>query len=50
MQVGERVCDIFLPWLPKRCVLEEAGQLEPQVSALEKYMDDLACSEEEEER
>ncbi|NXN80187.1 PR38A factor, partial [Bombycilla garrulus] len=45
----ERVCDIILPRLQKRYVLEEAEQLEPRVSALEEDMDDVGSSEEEEE-
>uniref|UniRef100_A0A8C2PJM3 Pre-mRNA-splicing factor 38A n=1 Tax=Capra hircus TaxID=9925 RepID=A0A8C2PJM3_CAPHI len=46
---NERVCDIILPRLQKRYVLEEAEQLEPRVSALEEDMDDVESSEEEEE-
>ncbi|ELW65456.1 Pre-mRNA-splicing factor 38A [Tupaia chinensis] len=46
---SERVCDIILPRLQKRYVLEEAEQLEPRVSALEEDMDDVESSEEEEE-
>ncbi|XP_035584842.1 pre-mRNA-splicing factor 38A-like [Zalophus californianus] len=46
---SERVCDIILPRLQKRYVLEEAEQLEPRVSALEEDMDDVQSSEEEEE-
>ncbi|XP_037065907.1 pre-mRNA-splicing factor 38A-like [Peromyscus leucopus] len=46
---SERVCDIILPRLQKRYVLEEAEQLEPRVSALEEDMDDVEYSEEEEE-
>ncbi|NXQ35329.1 PR38A factor, partial [Alaudala cheleensis] len=45
----ERVCDIILPRLQKRAVLEGAEQLEPRVSALEEDMDDAESSEEEEE-
>ncbi|XP_054126291.1 pre-mRNA-splicing factor 38A-like [Melozone crissalis] len=45
----ERVCDIILPRLQKRYVLEEAEQLEPRVSALEEDVDDVESSEEEEE-
>ncbi|XP_063247106.1 pre-mRNA-splicing factor 38A-like [Prinia subflava] len=45
----ERVCDIILPRLQKRCVLEEAEQLEPRDSALEEDTDDVESSEEEEE-
>nr|KAF6369077.1 hypothetical protein mMyoMyo1_010482 [Myotis myotis] len=46
---SERVCDIILPRLQKRYVLEEAEQLELQVSALEEDMDDVESIEEEEE-
>ncbi|XP_024050792.2 pre-mRNA-splicing factor 38A isoform X2 [Terrapene carolina triunguis] len=46
---SERVCDIILPRLQKRYVLEEAEQLETRVSALEEDMDDVESSEEEEE-
>ncbi|NXS16822.1 PR38A factor, partial [Mystacornis crossleyi] len=45
----ERVCDIILPRLQKRYVLEGAEQLEPRVSALEEDIDDVESSEEEEE-
>uniref|UniRef100_U3JLV7 Pre-mRNA-splicing factor 38B n=1 Tax=Ficedula albicollis TaxID=59894 RepID=U3JLV7_FICAL len=45
----ERVCDIILPRLQKRYVVEEAEQLGPRVSALEGDMDDVESSEEEEE-
>ncbi|OWK58111.1 Pre-mRNA-splicing factor 38A [Lonchura striata] len=45
----ERVCDIILPRLQKRYVLEEAEQLEPRVSALEEDMDGVESSEGEEE-
>ncbi|NWU30672.1 PR38A factor, partial [Dyaphorophyia castanea] len=45
----ERACDIILPRLQKRCVLEGAEQLEPRVSALEEDTDDVESSEEEEE-
>ncbi|XP_052584946.1 pre-mRNA-splicing factor 38A-like [Peromyscus californicus insignis] len=46
---SERVCDIILPRLQKRYVLELAEQLEARVSALEEDMDDVDSSEEEEE-
>ncbi|XP_059120199.1 pre-mRNA-splicing factor 38A-like [Peromyscus eremicus] len=46
---SERVCDIILPRLQKRYVLEEGEQLEARVSALEEDMDDVESSEEEEE-
>ncbi|KAL7985089.1 hypothetical protein Chor_003659 [Crotalus horridus] len=45
----ERVCDIILPRLQKRYVLEEAEQLETRISALEEDMDDVESSEDEEE-
>ncbi|NWT10624.1 PR38A factor, partial [Vireo altiloquus] len=45
----ERVCDIILPRLQKRHVLEGAEQLEPRVSALEEDTDDVDSSEEEED-
>ncbi|NXI03599.1 PR38A factor, partial [Pachycephala philippinensis] len=45
----ERVCDIILPRLQKRYVLEGAEQLEPRVSALEEDVDDVESSEEEED-
>ncbi|KAJ6662500.1 hypothetical protein lerEdw1_011636 [Lerista edwardsae] len=45
----ERLCDIILPRLQKRYVLEEAEQLEPRISALEEDMDDVESSEDEEE-
>ncbi|NXS89167.1 PR38A factor, partial [Erpornis zantholeuca] len=45
----ERVCDIILPRLQKRCALERAEQLQPRVSALEEDTDDVESSEEEEE-
>jgi len=43
----ERVCDIMLPRLQKRHVLEENEQLEPRISALEGDLDDLESEEEE---
>ncbi|KAM4790023.1 pre-mRNA-splicing factor 38A-like [Cyanocitta cristata] len=46
----ERVCDIILPRLQKRYVLEGAEQLEPRVSALAEDMDDEEEEEEEEEK
>ncbi|NXM83678.1 PR38A factor, partial [Oenanthe oenanthe] len=45
----ERVCDIILPRMQKRYVVEEAEQLEPRVSALEEDMDDVESGGEEEE-
>ncbi|XP_071476082.1 pre-mRNA-splicing factor 38A-like [Diadema antillarum] len=37
----ERVCDIILPRVQKRHVLEETEQLEPRVSPLEEDLDDM---------
>ncbi|GCC25507.1 pre-mRNA-splicing factor 38A [Chiloscyllium punctatum] len=45
----ERVCDIILPRLQKRYVLEEAEMLDARVSALEEDMDDVDTSEDEDE-
>lgn len=47
---AERVCDIILPRLQKRQVLEESEMLEPRVSALEEDLDEVESSEEEEEQ
>ncbi|XP_042526234.1 pre-mRNA-splicing factor 38A-like [Dipodomys spectabilis] len=44
---SDQVCDIILPRLQKRHVLEEAKQLEPRVSALEEDLEDV---EEEDEK
>ncbi|KAM5148524.1 pre-mRNA-splicing factor 38A [Mantella aurantiaca] len=46
---SERVCDVILPRLQKRYVLEETEQLDPRVSALEEDMDDVESSEEEDD-
>ncbi|KAK1796696.1 hypothetical protein P4O66_009722 [Electrophorus voltai] len=46
---GERVCDIILPRLQKRQVLEEAEQLDPRISALEEDLDEVESSEDEDE-
>ncbi|CAJ1059497.1 pre-mRNA-splicing factor 38A [Xyrichtys novacula] len=46
---AERVCDIILPRLQKRHVLEEAEMLDPRISALEEDLDEVESSEEEEE-
>uniref|UniRef100_A0A3Q2ZP32 Pre-mRNA-splicing factor 38B n=1 Tax=Hippocampus comes TaxID=109280 RepID=A0A3Q2ZP32_HIPCM len=37
---SERICDIILPRLQKRQVLEEAEMLEPRISALEEDLDE----------
>jgi len=44
----ERVCDIQMPRLQKRYVLEENEELEPKRSALEDDLDDMEESDEEE--
>ncbi|RVE73751.1 hypothetical protein OJAV_G00034380 [Oryzias javanicus] len=46
---AERVCDIILPRLQRRQVLEEAEMLDPRVSALEEDLDEVESSEEEDE-
>ncbi|XP_052868714.1 pre-mRNA-splicing factor 38 [Anopheles cruzii] len=43
----ERVCDIILPRIQKRYVLEETNDLEPKVSALEDDLDEEMPSEDE---
>ncbi|KAM9093772.1 pre-mRNA-splicing factor 38A-like [Sarcophilus harrisii] len=45
---SERVCDIILPRLQKRHVLEETNALELRISALEEETEDVNSSEEEE--
>ncbi|KAG7217548.1 hypothetical protein INR49_021384 [Caranx melampygus] len=46
---AERVCDVILPRLQKRQVLEEAEMLDPRISALEEDLDEVESSEEEDE-
>ncbi|KAF1385275.1 hypothetical protein PFLUV_G00106040 [Perca fluviatilis] len=46
---AERMCDIILPRLQKRHVLEEAELLETRVSALEEDLDEVETSEDEDE-
>ncbi|KAE8294677.1 Pre-mRNA-splicing factor 38A [Larimichthys crocea] len=46
---AERMCDIILPRLQKRHVLEEAEMLDPRISALEEDLDEVESSEEEDE-
>ncbi len=41
----ERVCDVILPRLQKRSVLEEAGTLEPRQSLLDEDLEDLRVNE-----
>lgn len=46
----ERVCDVILPRIQKRMVLEENGDLDPKVSTLDDDLDqDVEMSSEEEE-
>lgn len=44
---SDRVCDIILPRLQKRAVLEENNELEPKVSALDEDLDEDVVSDEE---
>ncbi|CAL1531147.1 unnamed protein product [Lymnaea stagnalis] len=44
----ERICDIILPRIQKRSVLEETNILEPRVSAIEEDVDEVESEEEEE--
>uniref|UniRef100_A0A8D3AXI1 Pre-mRNA-splicing factor 38A n=1 Tax=Scophthalmus maximus TaxID=52904 RepID=A0A8D3AXI1_SCOMX len=46
---AERMCDIILPRLQKRQVLEEAEMLDTRISALEEDLDEVESSEEEDE-
>uniref|UniRef100_A0A3Q2X4D9 Pre-mRNA-splicing factor 38B n=1 Tax=Haplochromis burtoni TaxID=8153 RepID=A0A3Q2X4D9_HAPBU len=46
---AERMCDVILPRLQKRQVLEEAEMLDPRISALEEDLDEVESSEEEDE-
>lgn len=43
----ERLCDVILPRIQKRMVLEDNNELEPKVSALEDDFDDDVVSDEE---
>lgn len=43
----ERVCDVMLPRIQKRYILEDLEELEPRISALEDDLDDLESEEEE---
>ncbi|KAL5286075.1 PRPF38A family protein [Megaselia abdita] len=45
----DRVCDIILPRIQKREVLEENNELEPKVSALDDDLDNVETDSEEEE-
>ncbi|KAM7344360.1 pre-mRNA processing factor 38 isoform 1-T2 [Cochliomyia hominivorax] len=44
---SDRVCDIILPRIQKRSVLEENNELEPKVSVLDEDLDEDLLSEEE---
>ncbi|KAF9559184.1 hypothetical protein EC968_006725 [Mortierella alpina] len=46
----ERVCDVVLPRLVKRYVLEDAGELDPRISTLEKLEMELEEERKAEER
>ncbi|VDN41848.1 unnamed protein product [Gongylonema pulchrum] len=45
----ERYCDIHLPRIQKRMTLEEVGELQLYVSALDEDLDNLSSSESEDE-
>jgi len=45
----ERVCDVIMPRVQKRHVLEENEMIEPRISALDDDLDDLDSSSSEEE-
>ncbi|XP_055384789.1 pre-mRNA-splicing factor 38 [Condylostylus longicornis] len=47
---SDRVCDIILPRIQKRSVLEENNELEPKVSALDEDLDEEIPSEDEAEK
>jgi len=44
----ERVCDVILPRIQKRCVLEESGELDPKVSLLDDDLDQEMITDDEE--
>lgn len=46
---SERVCDVSLPRLQKRHVLEETNELEPRISPLEVNLDEADSDDEDEE-
>ena len=46
MVFQDRVCEIILPRLQKRSVLEENGQLKPRWSALEEDLEAIVAEEE----
>lgn len=43
----DRVCDIILPRIQKRLILEENNELEPKVSALDDDLDEEASDDEQ---
>ncbi|XP_037948860.1 pre-mRNA-splicing factor 38 [Teleopsis dalmanni] len=45
---ADRVCDIILPRIQKRSILEENNELEPKISALDEDLDEEIVSEEDE--
>lgn len=45
----DRVCDIILPRIQKRCILEENNELEPKVSALDDDLDEEGSDDEEDD-
>ena len=45
----DRVCDVILPRIQKRHLLESSNQIEPRRSALEDDLDDLESEDDEEE-
>ncbi|VDM10140.1 unnamed protein product [Wuchereria bancrofti] len=45
----ERYCDIHLPRIQKRITLEEVGELQPYVSALDEDLDKLSSSDSEDD-
>lgn len=44
---SDRVCDIIMPRIQKRCILEENNELEPKVSALDDDLDEDMPSDED---
>lgn len=46
---GDRICDVSLPRLQKRHVLEEANELEPRISPLEVNLDEVESEDESEQ-
>ena len=46
----ERVCDVIMPRIQKRMVLEETNQLEPRASALDDDLEEMETDEEDDDR